>query len=103
MADAPPQLGEIPQQSELNVPTMKSQIDGNAAYGNGNGNFNANNPYQNVKESLYHSEVSSPSPTQKPLVSSTSLTLLLLVYARASMNRLDLHTDPYHRYPIGCQ
>jgi hypothetical protein len=68
MADAPPQLGEIPQQSELNVPTMKSQTDGNDAYGNGhgNGNFSANNPYQNVKETLYHSEVSSHGPRKKP-------------------------------------
>lgn len=74
MSDAPPQLGEIPQQSELNVPTIKSQNDGNAA-SNGTGNFNATASYQNAKQSLYHSEVSIRCPPQQ------SLFLLCLLFA----------------------
>lgn len=57
MSDAPPQLGEIPQQSELNVPTIKTQHDANAST-NGSGGYNPPTTYQNAKEGLYNSEVS---------------------------------------------
>lgn len=60
MSDAPPQLGEIPQQSELHVPTIKSQTDADSSV-NGNRSFNSTSSYQNAKESLYNSEVCSDS------------------------------------------
>ena len=44
MADAPPQLGEIPQRSELSVPTLQS-------------NMNDNRSLQNTKDALYESKV----------------------------------------------
>lgn len=59
MSDAPPQLGEIPQQSELHVPTIKTQHDANAST-NGSGNYNATSTYQSAKDSVYNSEVSYP-------------------------------------------
>lgn len=74
MSDAPPQLGEIPQQSELNVPTIKSHNDGNAS-ANGTGNYNVPASYQHAKQSLYNSEVSSHCPAQQ------SLFLLFLSFA----------------------
>ena len=61
MSDAPPQLGEIPQQSELNVPTIKSQDDANAST-NGSGGYNVTATYQNAKDSVYNSEVRSLLP-----------------------------------------
>ncbi|MCJ1228755.1 hypothetical protein MMC12_005418 [Toensbergia leucococca] len=51
MSDAPPQLGDIPQRSEMTVPTLKS----NADYGT-----NGNSSVQNVKDTMYSSEVSIP-------------------------------------------
>ena len=44
MADAPPQLGEIPQRSELSVPTLQS-------------NMSDNRSLQNTKDALYESKV----------------------------------------------
>ena len=47
MADAPPQLGEIPQRSELSVPTLQSNMSDNPANGS----------LQNTKDALYDSKV----------------------------------------------
>jgi hypothetical protein len=52
MSDAPPQLGEIPQQSEMSVPTLSSNMDSNTT-ANGNGSV------QNAKDTMYNSQVSS--------------------------------------------
>ncbi|KAL8795612.1 MAG: hypothetical protein Q9195_001850 [Heterodermia aff. obscurata] len=46
MADAPPQLGEIPQRSELSVPTLQSNMADNSANGS----------LQNTKDALYDSK-----------------------------------------------
>ena len=51
MSDAPPQLGEIPQQSEMSVPTLSSTVDSNTA-------TNGNASVQNAKDSIYNSQVS---------------------------------------------
>lgn len=52
MTDAPPQLGEIPQRSEMSVPTLQSNLD------NQNASTNGNTSIQNAKDSIYTSEVS---------------------------------------------
>ena len=49
MADAPPQLGEIPQRSELSVPTLHSNMSNNPANGS----------LQSTKDTLYDSKVCS--------------------------------------------
>ena len=46
--DAPPQLGEIPQRSELRVPTLQSNMNDNPA----------NSSLQSTKDAIYDSEVS---------------------------------------------
>ena len=51
MENAPPQLGNIPQYSEMNIPTLQSQAsDAN--------NVNGNPSLQNAKDSMMSSEVS---------------------------------------------
>ena len=55
MSDAPPQLGDIPQYSELNVPTLSS-TNGNATNYN-NPTTNGSATMENVKASVYNSEV----------------------------------------------
>lgn len=52
MTDAPPQLGEIPQRSEMSVPTLQSNLDNNTSSTNGNASI------QNAKDSIYNSKVS---------------------------------------------
>lgn len=57
MSDGPPQLGEIPQQSEIIVPTLKSTM---AANGSSTGNVpqpTSNTSLQNAKDNIYNSKV----------------------------------------------
>ena len=56
MSEAPPQLADIPQYSEMNIPTLSSGADQNqsAAVSTSNGS----NIVQDTKESIYTSEVS---------------------------------------------
>lgn len=59
MSDGPPQLGEIPQQSEISVPTLKSTMETNGSSA-GNGPQPASNTsLQNAKDNIYNSEVRS--------------------------------------------
>ena len=51
MADTPPQLGSIPQHSEMNIPTLSSTTDSTPATANGN------NSVQNAKDTVSNSEV----------------------------------------------
>lgn len=52
MTDAPPQLGEISHSSELKVPTVQTNMDGNT-YTNGNTTL------QDAKDNVYNSKVRS--------------------------------------------
>ncbi len=54
MEDAPPQLGNIPQYSEMNIPTLQSNAHNRAAQPSANGNPSL----QNAKDSMMSSEVS---------------------------------------------
>ena len=58
MSEAPPQLGEIPQQSEMSVPTLSSTMDSNTT-------ANGGTSVQNAKDSIYSSQVSSKQPIDR--------------------------------------
>lgn len=51
MEDAPPQLGNIPQYSEMNIPTLGSQHGNTGTQPGANGNAS----FQNAKESVINS------------------------------------------------
>ena len=55
MSDAPPQLGDIPQYSEMNIPTLSS-TNGNSANYNAP-TANGSSAMENVKATVYNSEV----------------------------------------------
>lgn len=59
MSDGPPQLGEIPQQSEISVPTLKSTMGTNGPSAGNDLHSDSNTSIQNAKDSIYNSEVSS--------------------------------------------
>lgn len=58
MSEAPPQLGEIPQQSEMSVPTLSSTMDNNTT-------ANGGTSVQKAKDSIYNSQVSSMQPIDR--------------------------------------
>ena len=49
----PPQLGDIPQHSEMHIPTLSSTGNGEASYPTANGNQSV----ENAKNAVYSSEV----------------------------------------------
>ena len=54
MADtAPPQLGDIPQHSEMHIPTLSSTGNGGATQPTANGNSS----FESAKSTMYTSEV----------------------------------------------
>lgn len=59
MSDGPPQLGEIPQQSEISVPVLKSNMESNGPSAGNGFHSDSNTSIQNAKDSIYNSEVSS--------------------------------------------
>lgn len=59
MSDGPPQLGEIPQQSEISVPVLKSNMESNGPSAGNGSHSDSNTSIQNAKDSIYNSEVSS--------------------------------------------
>lgn len=59
MSDGPPQLDEIPQQSEISVPTLKSTMETNGPSAGNGPRSDSNTSIQNTKDSIYNSEVSS--------------------------------------------
>lgn len=59
MSDGPPQLGEIPQQSEISVPTLKSTMETNGSSAGNGPHPDSNASIENAKDSIYNSEVRS--------------------------------------------
>lgn len=59
MSDGPPQLGEIPQQSEISVPTLKSTMETNGPSAGNGPQPDSNTSIQNAKDTIYNSEVRS--------------------------------------------
>lgn len=59
MSDGPPQLGEIPQQSEISVPTLKSTMAANGSSAANGPQPASNTSLQNAKDNIYNSEVRS--------------------------------------------
>jgi len=53
MSDAPPMLGDIPQHSEMNIPTLSSTNDSTDTL-----IANGNTSLENAKAAVYNSEVS---------------------------------------------
>ena len=101
---APPQLGDIPQHSEINIPTLSSTGNGGATHPTANGNQSV----ENTKNAVYSSEVwllHIPFNTQKLMLTTLICSLssnsrdylqqLLMrtLDASAAMNNLSNH--PY--------
>jgi hypothetical protein len=57
MSDAPPQLGDIPQHSEMNIPTLSTTTGGGSTFEQPT-TTNGSATLQNAKDTVYTSKVS---------------------------------------------